>query len=141
MGIFAGIAAAFTGPLGTILSKILMVVFAAAVLFGLYFLIVHTAKVEQKAVDQGVILQQVVKDQKDFIDKTQQIITDQTTATNNLNDAITKIQTDTSTINTELNNPDLVKKDRPASDILKNVVKDLSGQQETTQTKTIKKLR
>jgi peptidoglycan hydrolase CwlO-like protein len=118
----------FTGPLGTIIGYLVGGIFVVATLSSLYLIIVHNAKMEQQALDQKAILEQVVKEQQDFINKSNQILIDSQTANDDLKKTVDKINEDTSKINTEITNPESVKGDRPASTILQNVIKDLGGQ-------------
>jgi len=119
--------AMFSGPFGAILTKIIEGLFILGVLIGLYYLIHHQASSEQLAKDQQIILNQVIKDQQDFINKTNQLLIDTKKANDDLNTTIATINQNFTKLNDDLNNPDLIKSDRPASAILKQIIKDLGG--------------
>ena len=128
------ILAIFSGPFGMILSKIIGGLFIAGTLTGLYFIIINQAKNEQKLKDQQIILQQVIKDQADFLAKAQELQKVQLEAQNKLNSTIEGIQADTAKINNYLSDPATIKNDRAASDIVKETIRQLSGENVVTTT-------
>ena len=134
----AWIVSLFTGPFGMILSKIIGGLFITGTLAGLYFIIVNQAKNQQKLADQKIILEQVIRDQAEFLTKTQEIQAVQLEAQNKLNATIENIQASNEKINNYLSDPNTIKDDRAASDIVKETIKQLSGQDTITQ-KTITK--
>lgn len=114
-----------TGPLGPVLIKIVEVIGILMVLFGLYKAIQHSAAQNQHLKDQLVIEQQILKNQKDFQQKNDAIIKQQQDSSAALESAVSKILQNNEKIDTILADPKVIGAAKPASPVLKEVVKQL----------------
>ena len=95
---------------------------------GIYWSITKNAAQDQALKDQNATLQQVIKDQKEFIAQTQQLAVDQQAATDDLNKQVATIQGKTDAINTFLNSSKIASQDRASSAILKQTNQKLQDQ-------------
>ncbi len=116
------------GPLGKLAEWAIGIIFILAVLVGGYFIIVHNAAQNQLLKDQAIISAQVIKNQQEFAEKTAAVAKLQQDQTDSLNKQMKDLQDSTDSLNAELNNPDVIKTDRETSEVLKNVIKRLSGE-------------
>ena len=110
------------------LNYIFIVLFGLSFLFGAYKLWEHNIKQQALLEFNQKQLEQVIKDQQKFND----ILTNLNTKQQDVLDKLEKQNADTEKNMGKIDeylNSDLVKKlDRPSSEILKNVIKQLSGQ-------------
>ena len=110
------------------LNYIFIVLFGLSFLFGVYKLWEHNIRQQALLEFNQKQLEQVIKDQQKFND----ILTNLNTKQQDVLDKLEKQNADTEKNMGKIDeylNSDLVKKlDRPSSEILKNVIKQLSGQ-------------
>ncbi len=88
----------------------------------------YKIQAEQAAKDQNIILQQVIEEQTVWIQKTKELQAAQDAATKDLQDQIKSVQDDTKKINDYLDSPDAKKNDKPSSEIIKEVLRQLGKQ-------------
>ena len=122
------IGAFLAGPLGKFAEWAIGIVFIIAVLVGGYFVIVHNAAQNQLLKDQAIISAQVIKNQQEFAEKTAAVAKLQQEQTDALSKELKDLQDNTDSINASLNDPDVIKLDKGSSELLKKVIKQLSGE-------------
>ena len=79
----------------------------------------------QKAADQNIILQQALEEQADFIQKTKDLQAAQEAATKELQDQLKAVQDENKQIKDYLESDVAKKNDKPSSDLIKEVIKQL----------------
>ncbi len=125
---FAGLAAWAATKLGkwALIGGAILIVISLVV--GGIYAWKYKIQAEQAAKDQNIILQQVIKEQADWIQKTKELQAAQDAATKALQDQIKSVQDDNKQIRDYLDSPEAKKNDKPSSDIIKEVLKQLGKQ-------------
>ena len=99
---------------------------------GLYLKITHDAKVEQRYKDEIATLNQAVKEQQKTITDLNAIIEINNQSIDDLNKNLDNVQTEFNAIKESINTPEMLAKDRPASDIFKTVLEQLKSNKKET---------
>lgn len=127
MGIITAILGLLTGPFGKLITYVLGIISVLGILGTVYLTIVHNAKREQAEKDQRAAMEQVIKNQNQFIADTKALLNDQKQITDDLNSQIKTIQSSNGKLDDFLNAASTSKDDRPSSSILKETIKQLQG--------------
>lgn len=112
----------FAGPFGAVLTKIVEGAFIVATLAGLYYVITQNAINTQKFKDQAEVQKVIIEQQQKFIDETQKIIDFQNKTQAELDKTISDLRYNSALIDKMLQDPNLLKTDRPSSEILKKTI-------------------
>jgi predicted PurR-regulated permease PerM len=115
-------------PLGKITLWVGSVAFAILILFCVYKSWESSIKTQVLAQANQARLEQVIKDQQDFMGKMALIAEFQKQSIDSLNDASSKIDSVTGNIGDYLKSPEVKKLDRESSPILKEVIKRLKAE-------------
>lgn len=108
---------------------VVMGIVIIALFVGGYLVISHNAKHEQALIDQQKVLQTVIDNQNKFIEEQKSIIQLNNESTNQLTESLNEIQKKTSELTEFLASPGAIASDRPSSDILKQTIERLRGNQ------------
>lgn len=92
-----------------------------------YFVITNTAKQAQLSADQAIELQQALKQSNETLKQTQDLLTQNNQALTDFNTQVNSINDSFSTIKDTLKTPEVIKEDRPSSDLIKNTLKQIQG--------------
>ena len=121
------IVALLTGPFATLIGWCLGILAVVGVVGGFALNIQHNAARVQAEKDYRIQMEQVVKNQQQFITDTKQLMDDQKKATDDLNEQIRSISSVNDKLDQYLDSAATAKQDRPASDILRETIKQLRG--------------
>jgi hypothetical protein len=108
--------------------KLIAAAFLIIVVFGGFWLFRYQLQAEQRLADRTAVLEQVVKEQNDFITKTKELQDSKDAAIKQLETSVATIQNTNKSILQYLDSPDAQKGDRPASDIIKKTLEELEKQ-------------